>query len=150
MPRSIRYFFVDFGHTYEDISINYFERQAQAEKAANVAKHQDWRTHFNSVLICIFANVEPQTQVDLINAQLGLNWTKEDLMVRSAGVESQTRHRQPYRDSRARTTNSPRRFLNRITKVALQVLSWTSKPCWQPIMRPAAGIGKRKTSRGKN
>ena len=74
------YFFVDFGHTYEDVGISYFERQAQAEKAANVAKHQDLRTHFNSVLICIFANVEPQTQVDLINAQLGLNWTKEDLM----------------------------------------------------------------------
>ncbi len=74
------YFFVDFGHTYEDIGITYFERQAQAEKASNVAKHQDWRTHFNSVLICIFANVEPQTQVDLLNAQLGLNWTTEDLM----------------------------------------------------------------------
>ncbi len=74
------YFFVDFGHTYEDIGISYYERHAQAEKAANVAKHQDWRTHFNSVLICIFANVPPQTQVDLLNAQLGLNWTTEDLM----------------------------------------------------------------------
>ncbi|MDP1544659.1 MAG: aldehyde ferredoxin oxidoreductase family protein [Anaerolineales bacterium] len=74
------YFFVDFGHTYEEIGIDYFERQAQAEKAANVAKHQDWRTHFNSALICIFANVSPQTQVDLLNAQLGLKWTIPDLM----------------------------------------------------------------------
>lgn len=74
------YFFVDFGHTYEEIGIDYYERQAHAEKAANVAKHQDWRTHFNSVLICIFANVSPKTQVDLLNAQLGLNWTIADLM----------------------------------------------------------------------
>jgi aldehyde:ferredoxin oxidoreductase len=74
------YFFVDFGHTYEEIGIDYFERQAHAEKAANVAKHQDWRTHFNSVLICIFANISPQTQVDLLNAQLGLGWAVPDLM----------------------------------------------------------------------
>jgi aldehyde:ferredoxin oxidoreductase len=74
------YFFVDFGHTYDEIGIDYYERQAHAEKAANVAKHQDWRTHFNSVLICIFANVSPQTQVDLLNAQLGLKWTIPDLM----------------------------------------------------------------------
>ncbi|WKZ38439.1 MAG: aldehyde ferredoxin oxidoreductase family protein [Anaerolineales bacterium] len=74
------YFFVDFGHTYDEIGIGYYERQAHAEKAANVAKHQDWRTHFNSMLICIFANVSPQTQVDLLNAQFGLGWTIHDLM----------------------------------------------------------------------
>lgn len=74
------YFTVDWGHTQEEIGIQYFERQAQAEKAANVAKHQDWRTHFNSVLICIFANVPPQTQADLLNAQLGLQLTPADLM----------------------------------------------------------------------
>jgi hypothetical protein len=45
-----------------------------------VAKHQDWRTHFNSVLICIFANVSPQTQVDLINAQLRLEVDHPRLM----------------------------------------------------------------------
>ncbi len=74
------YFFVDWGHTHEDIGIQFFERHVQAEKAANVAKHQDYRTHYNSVLICIFAHVPPQTQVGLINAQLNLNWTVDDLM----------------------------------------------------------------------
>ncbi|MCE9647834.1 MAG: aldehyde ferredoxin oxidoreductase family protein [Chloroflexi bacterium] len=74
------YFFVDFGHTYEKIGITYFERHAQAEKAANVAKHQDWRTFFNSAIMCIFANVDPQMQVDLVNAACDLNWTLEDLM----------------------------------------------------------------------
>ncbi|HET7145268.1 MAG TPA: aldehyde ferredoxin oxidoreductase C-terminal domain-containing protein, partial [Anaerolineales bacterium] len=74
------YFFVDWGHTYEKIGITYFDRHAQAEKAANVAKHQDWRTFFNSAIICIFANVDPQMQVDLINAACDLNWTLADMM----------------------------------------------------------------------
>jgi aldehyde:ferredoxin oxidoreductase len=74
------YFFTDWGNTHDEIGIHFFERHAQAEKAANVAKHQNWRTHFNSVLICIFAHVSPQMQADLLNAQLGLNWTIEDLM----------------------------------------------------------------------
>jgi len=74
------YFFVDFGHTQESLGITYFERQAQAEKAANVAKHQDWRTVFNAVVMCIFANVEPKMQVKLINAACGLDWTIEDMM----------------------------------------------------------------------
>ncbi|MBK8822775.1 MAG: aldehyde ferredoxin oxidoreductase family protein [Anaerolineales bacterium] len=74
------YFFVDFGHTYEKIGITYFERQAQAEKSANVARHQDWRTFFNSAIMCIFANVDPQMQVDLINAACGLEWTLDDMM----------------------------------------------------------------------
>ena len=74
------YFFVDWGHTQESLGITYFERQAQAEKAANVAKHQDWRTIFNAVVMCIFANVEPEMQVKLINAACGLDWTIEDMM----------------------------------------------------------------------
>lgn len=74
------YFFVDWGHTNEKIGITYFDRHAQAEKAANVAKHQDWRTFFNSAVICIFANVDPQMQVDLINAACDFEWTLEDMM----------------------------------------------------------------------
>jgi aldehyde:ferredoxin oxidoreductase len=74
------YFFVDWGHTQDRLGINFYSRHAQAEKAANVAKHQDWRTIFNAIVMCIFANVEPELQVKLINASCGLNWTIEDMM----------------------------------------------------------------------
>ena len=74
------YFFVDFGHTYPEIGIEYLARQAEAEKAANVARHQSWRTVFNSMVMCIFANVAPQMQVDLINAACGYDWTIEEMM----------------------------------------------------------------------
>ena len=66
------YFFVDWGHTHEELGIEYFSRHAQAEKAANVARHQDWRTVFNAIVMCIFANMEPEMQVKLINAACGL------------------------------------------------------------------------------
>ncbi len=74
------YFFVDFGHTNDALGIEFFDRHAQGEKSANVAKHQNWRTIFNAVVMCIFANVDPQMQVDLVNAACGYNWTLEDMM----------------------------------------------------------------------
>jgi len=74
------YFFVDFGHTYPEIGIEYFSRQAEAEKSANVARHQDWRTVYDAMVMCIFANVAPQLQVDLINAACGYDWTIEEMM----------------------------------------------------------------------
>lgn len=74
------YFFVDWGHTQDDLGIKYFGRQAQADKAANVARHQDWRTVYNAMVMCIFANVAPQMQVDLINSACGYDWTICDMM----------------------------------------------------------------------
>jgi aldehyde:ferredoxin oxidoreductase len=74
------YFFVDWGHTHERLGIEYFDRHAQGEKAANVARHQDWRTVFNSIVMCIFANTDPELQVKLINAACGFDWTVEDML----------------------------------------------------------------------
>jgi aldehyde:ferredoxin oxidoreductase len=74
------YFFVDWGHTHDQLGITYFERHAQGEKAANVARHQDWRTVFNSTVMCIFANTDPELQVKLINAACGFDWTIEDML----------------------------------------------------------------------
>jgi aldehyde:ferredoxin oxidoreductase len=74
------YFFVDWGHANEELGIEYIPRHAGAEKAANVARHQDWRTVYNALVMCIFANVSPQIQVDLINAACGYEWDVEDMM----------------------------------------------------------------------
>ena len=75
------YFLVELGHTEEQLGITYFERHAQAEKAANVVKHQDWRTVYNSLVMCIFATIDPSEQVSLINAACGLDLTLDDMMV---------------------------------------------------------------------
>lgn len=74
------YFFVEWGQAEEAVGLKFFERQAGAEKSANVALHQDFRTVFNSLVMCIFANVPPQSMVDLINAANGYNWTITDMM----------------------------------------------------------------------
>jgi aldehyde:ferredoxin oxidoreductase len=74
------YFFVDLGNTNEALGIEFFDRHAQAEKSANVAKHQNWKTLFNAMVMCALASVPPQTQVDLVNAACGYDWTIEDMM----------------------------------------------------------------------
>ncbi len=75
------YFFVDWGHVQPSLGIEYFSRHAGAEKAANVARHQDWRTVFNAMVMCLFANIEPALQVELIHAACGLNWSLEEMML---------------------------------------------------------------------
>jgi aldehyde:ferredoxin oxidoreductase len=74
------YFLVDWGNTNEEAGIGYFSRHDGGGKAANVTRHQDWRTVYNSLVMCIFANVTPSVQVELINAACGLGWSVEDMM----------------------------------------------------------------------
>jgi aldehyde:ferredoxin oxidoreductase len=74
------YFFVDMGQVDPNLGMNLYPRQCGAEKAANVARHQDWRTVFNSLVMCLFANVPPETIVELINAACGKEWTLDDML----------------------------------------------------------------------
>ncbi|HSM70751.1 MAG TPA: aldehyde ferredoxin oxidoreductase C-terminal domain-containing protein, partial [Anaerolineales bacterium] len=60
--------------------IEFMSRHAQAEKTASVARHQDWRTIDNAIVMCIFANVEARGKVELINAACGLDWSVDDMM----------------------------------------------------------------------
>jgi aldehyde:ferredoxin oxidoreductase len=60
------YFFVDIGQMESSIGLGVFDRQGGAEKAANVAIHQNWKTVFNSLVMCFFANVPPETIVGLL------------------------------------------------------------------------------------
>lgn len=74
------YFLVDVGQAEPSLGMDCFDRQGGAEKAANVAIHQNWRTVFNSLVMCLFANVPPETLLELVNAACGLEWTVDDLM----------------------------------------------------------------------
>jgi aldehyde:ferredoxin oxidoreductase len=74
------YFMVDWGNANEEAGIAYFSRHDGSEKAANVARHQDWRTVYNALVMCIFANVSPGAQVELINAACGLHWDVEEML----------------------------------------------------------------------
>ncbi len=75
------YFLAEIGQVDASLGLGFFDRQAGAEKAANVARHQDFRTVNNSLVICMFANISPETMINLINAACGYNWTLGDLML---------------------------------------------------------------------
>jgi aldehyde:ferredoxin oxidoreductase len=74
------YFLVDVGQVETILGCNWYPARGGAEKAANVALHQNWRTVFNSLVMCFFANVAPETVVKLINAACGLDWEVDDVM----------------------------------------------------------------------
>lgn len=74
------YFMVDVGQADPSLNLSFFDRQAGAEKAANVALHQDFRTVNNSLVMCTFANVAPQVVVNLINAVNGYHWELADMI----------------------------------------------------------------------
>lgn len=74
------YFFVDWGQVDESIGLKAYSRHAGAEKSGNVAIHQDWRTLYNSMVMCVFASVPPEVIADLINSACGYDMTVKDLL----------------------------------------------------------------------
>lgn len=75
------YFLVDVGQADPELGMEYYSRHDGAEKAKNVALHQDWKTVYNSLVLCIFANLSPETVVKLINAACGLDWDTRQMMM---------------------------------------------------------------------
>ncbi len=75
------YFTVDIGQADASLGMQYYPRHAGKEKAYNVARHQDWRTIFNAMVMCIFANVPVNDVVDLVNTVCGYSWNTEDLFL---------------------------------------------------------------------
>lgn len=73
------YFLVDMGQVITSLGMKALHRQGGQEKAKNVAIHQDWRTVANSLVLCVFANVPPETVLGLINAACGFVWQLSDM-----------------------------------------------------------------------
>jgi aldehyde:ferredoxin oxidoreductase len=74
------YFIVDLGQVESELGMEYFDRHAGSEKAANVAIHQNWITLFNSLVMCLFAHVPPDTVLELTNAASGSKYSIQDLL----------------------------------------------------------------------
>jgi aldehyde:ferredoxin oxidoreductase len=75
------YFLVDLGQVEPSLGMQFYARHDGAEKAANVAVHQNWRTLFNSLVMCFFSNTPPVDVLALINAACGLNWSLHDMLL---------------------------------------------------------------------
>jgi aldehyde:ferredoxin oxidoreductase len=71
------YYIVDLGQVESKLGMEYFDRHAGSEKAANVAIHQNWITLFNSLVMCLFAHVPPDTVLELTNAASGSKYSSK-------------------------------------------------------------------------
>lgn len=75
------YFMVDtYGQTVEEIGIDFYSRHAGVEKVENIARHQDWRTMCNSLVLCYFANIAPESVLELVNYVTGFDYSLEELV----------------------------------------------------------------------
>ena len=75
------YYLVEIGQTIEEIGVEFFKRQAGAEKVANIIRHQNWTSVINALVMCIFANVPPSDTCELIQFATGYEYTLDDLLL---------------------------------------------------------------------
>jgi aldehyde:ferredoxin oxidoreductase len=74
------FFMVDVGQSVEEVGVDFMARHAGEEKAGNVARHQDWRTVSNALVMCYFANVPAADVIELLNLATGFDFGLEELM----------------------------------------------------------------------
>jgi aldehyde:ferredoxin oxidoreductase len=77
------YHLVDMGQAETCLGMQCYPPRGGVEKVRNVVCHQDWRTVFNSLVMCYFSNIEPEMVVALTNAACGRDFQLEGL--RQAG-----------------------------------------------------------------
>jgi aldehyde:ferredoxin oxidoreductase len=81
------FFTTEVGASHEDIGIPILNPPVPDEgKAALVARHQDYRSLSNSLIVCIFARAPVTTQLELFNAAVGLDWNIEQFMLAGARI----------------------------------------------------------------
>ncbi|TET37401.1 MAG: aldehyde ferredoxin oxidoreductase [Anaerolineales bacterium] len=90
------YYLVELGQTIEAIGIDFFNRQAGAEKVKNIIRHQNWTSVINALVMCIFANLPPSDTRKLIQYATGYEYTLNDLLLlgeRSWNLKRMINHR---------------------------------------------------------
>jgi aldehyde:ferredoxin oxidoreductase len=77
---------VDIWKPEPSIGIEFHDCLGGINKAASVTRHQDWRTVCNSLVLCLFANLEPELILPLISSACGLAWELDDLLMAGEGA----------------------------------------------------------------
>ncbi len=75
------YFMVDIWNDVADgVGTKMHERQGVDGKPESVARHQDWRTVYNALVLCVFAQVPAFTVLKLVNALTGFDYELFELL----------------------------------------------------------------------
>jgi aldehyde:ferredoxin oxidoreductase len=73
-------YWVEVGRSVEELGIPFTDRLEDAGKGLLVARHQDWRSVTNTLVVCIFNNAPAQYHADLLNAATGRQETLDSLL----------------------------------------------------------------------
>jgi aldehyde:ferredoxin oxidoreductase len=73
-------YWVEVGRSLEELDIPFTDRLEDAGKGPLVARHQDWRSVTNALIMCIFNNAPAQYHADLFNAVTGRQETLGSLL----------------------------------------------------------------------
>jgi aldehyde:ferredoxin oxidoreductase len=73
-------YWVESGRSLEELGIPLPDRLEDAGKGPLVARHQNWRSVTNALVMCIFNNAPAQHHADLLNAATGRQETLDSLL----------------------------------------------------------------------
>lgn len=73
-------YWVESGRSIEELGIPFTDRLEDAGKGPLVARHQDWRSFCNALIVCYFSNAPVQSYVDLLAAATGWEVTLNDVL----------------------------------------------------------------------
>jgi len=73
-------YWVEVGRSVEELGIPLTDRLEDAGKGPLVARHQNWRSVTNALIVCIFNNAPAQYHADLLNAATGRHETLDSLL----------------------------------------------------------------------
>jgi aldehyde:ferredoxin oxidoreductase len=71
---------VDMGQEFRQLGINAGDRLENDDKGMTAARAQEFRAFFDSVIMCHFAIVPPETIVELLNLAIGTSYQLEDIL----------------------------------------------------------------------
>ena len=71
---------VDMGQEFRQLGINAGDRLENDNKGMTAARAQDFRAFFDSVIMCHFAIVPPETIIELLNLAIGTSYQLEDIL----------------------------------------------------------------------
>jgi aldehyde:ferredoxin oxidoreductase len=75
-----QYTLMELGGTVDELGIEFMVPRQIEGKARNVARHQDWTTLLNSLVMCLFAIVPPDEVLRLTRAAIGWQGTLDDFV----------------------------------------------------------------------
>lgn len=74
-------YWVEVGRSVEELGIPFTDRLEDAGKGPLVARHQDWRSFCNALIVCYFSNAPAQSYIDLLAAATGWEVTVDEVLL---------------------------------------------------------------------